>query len=485
MALTMVSKVWSARALLFVGCVADPLDHRGPAMLQTQSTQLEGRLGSVQLSEDWSGIRQLAEQRVIPSSAEGETEASHVASQGSLEASLTQIGASAGRSFQKDVHDDFDARTGEEGELMNNFVEKSLEPVSFPVMSEAALREQRLALASQASGTQSQVAQNKTSNLSAATDQVATEAGGDSGGSGGSGAAAQQAGDPNAPRLMQRLDVTDKLQDGGYERNQAQLLGLAAQYQAELLGLAERSKASTAYGATNASARQQASEHEYMPRHEDCTPQCSYNCSTPVCDQECHPECQSPTCETRCNGTDLAGCVMQCGKPHCSVLCPQSPCSGGGCPQCTTQCSEPMCKLQCPRDQPCHSVCAQPACTYKCKAPTSCPKPKCDMVCETPRSCMGSTHQQIPPLNAGEVAVESFAAPTDLAASSPQSLTQVFGIPGTSVRVNSRSHPSGAFGAPNVVSAVDIPVMIASRTQPETWHFATAPPMHSVPLDSQ
>lgn len=161
--------------------------------------------------------------------------------------------------------------------------------------------------------------------------------------------------------------------------------------------------------ATNASA-----EKELPSQHHSCMPKCMYQCKTAVCDQQCTPQCSSPKCQTRCYGTDLSACRMECGKPHCSVVCPQRACSGTGCPVCTTHCSEPMCMLQCPKAQPCRNVCEEPKCSWTCRAPKSCPKPTCEMLCESPTQCMGSTYRQLPPLQPGEIAVQSFSAPAGL-----------------------------------------------------------------------
>jgi len=157
---------------------------------------------------------------------------------------------------------------------------------------------------------------------------------------------------------------------------------------------------------------QQLSAAELQPNHAQCMPQCRYQCTNLTCDEECTPDCESPKCQTRCNQPDLTGCQMQCGQPHCSVVCPQRP---GSRAQCTTHCSEPMCMLQCPKAQNCHSVCEQPQCSWKCRAPSSCPQPTCTMNCEAPSGCVGSTHRELPPLQLGEVAVQSFAAPAGFA----------------------------------------------------------------------
>merc|ERR1719203_501049 len=67
--------------------------------------------------------------------------------------------------------------------------------------------------------------------------------------------------------------------------------------------------------------------------------------------------------------------------------------------------------LQCPKAQPCHNECEQPKCDWKCKAPSTCPKPVCRMECETQHNCVGSTFRELPPLQQGEMLVQSFAAP--------------------------------------------------------------------------
>jgi len=206
---------------------------------------------------------------------------------------------------------------------------------------------------------------------------------------------------------------------------QERYLQMLQQSLARNMSLGGPRRASVPQGASSWTAEQTVSaarrsglsrqgEEEFMPRHEDCTPRCNYKCTNPTCEEECTPQCESPKCQTRCTGTELSGCRMQCGQPHCSVVCPSKMCSGPNCQPCTTKCSEPMCMLQCPKAQPCHNVCEQPQCQWKCKAPTTCAKPKCDLVCESPSACMGSTFKELPPLKSGEMSVLSFAAPADL-----------------------------------------------------------------------
>jgi len=149
-----------------------------------------------------------------------------------------------------------------------------------------------------------------------------------------------------------------------------------------------------------------------------CIPTCTWKCDSPKCDEDCEPVCQAPKCETRCAGISTAGCSMECTKPHCAVMCAKTMCSGGGCPECATKCSEPQCNLKCPKSKACKNVCEQPRCEWKCKAPLHCPKPKCQMFCETPKKChSASFSQRLPPLQAGQMGVPSFAAPREQAES--------------------------------------------------------------------
>lgn len=143
-----------------------------------------------------------------------------------------------------------------------------------------------------------------------------------------------------------------------------------------------------------------------------CTPTCTWSCESPTCDEVCEPVCQAPRCETRCAGPSMKGCSMECAKPHCSVVCPKG-CPSEGCPSCSTKCGEPQCKLQCPKTQQCETVCEQPQCDWNCKAPLDCPKPKCSMVCESPEKCKSSSFSaELPPLKPGQLAVQSFTAPS-------------------------------------------------------------------------
>lgn len=194
---------------------------------------------------------------------------------------------------------------------------------------------------------------------------------------------------------------------------------------------------------------------DFAPDHSQCSPKCSYQCTNPTCEQVCDAVCESPKCETRCGGTDLSACFMQCGKPHCAVVCPEKPCAGPNCPSCATKCSEPMCMLQCPKAQPCHNVCEHPKCNWKCRAPDSCPKPDCHMTCETPSNCLGSTFQQLPPLSGGEMLVQSFSAPTFAARGRAASLAEATRMP--------QAAPRTAAGRPEGSSSMmSVPVYVGA-----------------------
>lgn len=206
----------------------------------------------------------------------------------------------------------------------------------------------------------------------------------------------------------------------------------------------------------------------FGPEHGSCTPKCTWRCESPRCDEVCEPECEAPRCETRCAGIDTSGCAMECQEPHCAVTCPNTTCPSAGCPSCTTACSEPMCKLKCSNDQPCRNVCENPNCRWKCRAPEECPAPKCEMACEAPRDCMGGTFQELPPLQPGETAVQSFAAPASAlqaaaGASPPRVLRGGSQSPNT-VLVQLMTMPGGVGtdGSAHAVqqSAMALPVML-------------------------
>jgi len=139
-----------------------------------------------------------------------------------------------------------------------------------------------------------------------------------------------------------------------------------------------------------------------------CSPQCFYKCQDVRCDEVCEPVCKAATCETRCSRVDLSKCTEDCTKPHCRIDCPRRQCASASCPFCKTKCGKPQCLLRCPKEQPCHTVCEHPVCTWKCRAPDRCPRPKCQMICESPPRCMSSTFKALPGLAFGEVRVQRF-----------------------------------------------------------------------------
>mmetsp|Transcript_41758 Transcript_41758/g.88460 ORF Transcript_41758/g.88460 Transcript_41758/m.88460 type:complete len:576 (+) Transcript_41758:110-1837(+) len=144
-----------------------------------------------------------------------------------------------------------------------------------------------------------------------------------------------------------------------------------------------------------------------------CYPQCTWNCTKPVCNQDCTPECEQPTCQTRCPRPDYNDCKIDCQTPHCSVFCPRDACkslAGKKCssPKCSTQCARPICKLQCKNRVPCQNVCHPPACSWNCRNPKLCHKPECRLVCERPLGC--AQNYELPPLSPALTVERSFTA---------------------------------------------------------------------------
>lgn len=197
-----------------------------------------------------------------------------------------------------------------------------------------------------------------------------------------------------------------------------------------------------------------------------CTPQCTWQCSSPKCDEVCSPKCQAPKCETRCPSTpDLSSCAFDCDTPACSVSCPQNGCSSLDCPSCQASCGEAHCKLNCQGEQACSTVCEQPECEWECKAPEDCPAPECQMVCQQPTDCMGSTHKELPPLLPGECAIQTVKAST--------ALTQMGGNHTGLLSVEARSMPhrhdlhANHVGVPQPKRhTLQFPVMNLARARP-------------------
>mmetsp|Transcript_14584 Transcript_14584/g.31601 ORF Transcript_14584/g.31601 Transcript_14584/m.31601 type:complete len:597 (+) Transcript_14584:113-1903(+) len=144
-----------------------------------------------------------------------------------------------------------------------------------------------------------------------------------------------------------------------------------------------------------------------------CYPQCTWNCTKPVCNQDCKPECEQPTCQTRCPKPDYSKCKIDCDTPRCSVMCPKDPCHstpGVKCssPKCSTQCAKAVCSLKCSNHVPCSNVCHSPRCSWNCKNPTVCPKPECHLACERPLGCAQT--YQLPPLSPAQSVQQQFTA---------------------------------------------------------------------------
>lgn len=189
-----------------------------------------------------------------------------------------------------------------------------------------------------------------------------------------------------------------------------------------------------------------------------CTPQCTWKCESQACDEVCEPVCEAPTCEVRCPSTpDLSKCCFDCEQPQCTVQCPERTCPTMGCPTCSTTCSDPVCKLKCDDNQPCSTYCEQPKCQWNCSAPTDCPAPKCSMVCEQPKNCLGSTYKQLPPLQAGEVAVQSFQA----AGASPSFTNESSGLAFLQVAAKFMPHAASLLTRPQTRN-IQLPVNASS-----------------------
>eukprot|EP00929_Paragymnodinium_shiwhaense_P073858 TRINITY_DN37742_c0_g1_i1.p1 TRINITY_DN37742_c0_g1~~TRINITY_DN37742_c0_g1_i1.p1 ORF type:complete len:268 (-),score=32.30 TRINITY_DN37742_c0_g1_i1:101-904(-) len=139
----------------------------------------------------------------------------------------------------------------------------------------------------------------------------------------------------------------------------------------------------------------------------------------------CEPTCLAPRCETRCKAMDMSSCERNCDKPQCALVCPGRECATKACPKCKAACSAPVCRVACPQLQPCRTVCEEPACSWKCRAPQSCPKPVCQLVCVAPKDCPEATtvHKKLPAKDDDEVVMQAFQGPVATAAASGRTVT--------------------------------------------------------------
>lgn len=124
-----------------------------------------------------------------------------------------------------------------------------------------------------------------------------------------------------------------------------------------------------------------------------CHPKCRWNCGTSNCNTKCEPRCKPPKCVTACKKPTMAKCNRVCKDPQCAVVCPPQ-CEHGTCPKCKTVCGESICALECGQGR-CESHCADPDCTWDCKADPTCAKPTCKMTCDT-SVCSFGKDQKLP-----------------------------------------------------------------------------------------
>lgn len=124
-----------------------------------------------------------------------------------------------------------------------------------------------------------------------------------------------------------------------------------------------------------------------------CHPKCKWNCGTSNCNTKCQPRCKAPKCVTACAKPTMAKCKRVCKDPQCAVVCPPQ-CEHGNCPKCKTVCGASVCGMECGQGR-CESQCADPDCTWDCKADPACAKPACKMTCDT-KVCSFGKDQKLP-----------------------------------------------------------------------------------------
>lgn len=124
-----------------------------------------------------------------------------------------------------------------------------------------------------------------------------------------------------------------------------------------------------------------------------CHPRCRWSCGKSACDTKCEPRCKAPKCVSACKKPSLVRCKRVCKEPQCAVVCPQQ-CEHGSCPMCKTVCAAAMCSMQCGEAR-CESRCADPECTWDCKADPACAKPSCKMTCDSTVCSFGEA-QRLP-----------------------------------------------------------------------------------------
>ena len=113
----------------------------------------------------------------------------------------------------------------------------------------------------------------------------------------------------------------------------------------------------------------------YIGKSQECHPECSWACDSPVCPAVCEPVCEAPVCEICDNSTGHI-CYPQGG---CYTRCPSDQCEADSCPVCET-----LCPHACYDAPACYIQCQETMCSWRCRKPTNCPYPRCELQCEHP-----------------------------------------------------------------------------------------------------
>lgn len=116
----------------------------------------------------------------------------------------------------------------------------------------------------------------------------------------------------------------------------------------------------------------------HQSSNSQCHPECTWQCSDPICPALCEINCNEGCSTTAC---DNAGCTCSSFIDTSINNCPaplDSPCpvcdvteKGQGCQN--LQGDSCQCELSC-----------EQYCTWDCQTPNNCPKPTCELQCEKP-----------------------------------------------------------------------------------------------------
>lgn len=183
------------------------------------------------------------------------------------------------------------------------------------------------------------------------------------------------------------------------------------------------------FSSSNSEKLEELQSYNLNTKGTQCHPRCRWSCGESACNTKCEPRCKAPKCVSACKKPSLVRCKRICKEPQCAVVCPQQ-CEHGSCPMCKTVCAAAICSMQCGEAR-CESHCADPECTWDCKADPACAKPSCKMTCDS-TVCSVGKEQQLPSesearLTGQEVGARGLAqlSRTDAAALSPQPFQKV------------------------------------------------------------